>query len=84
MNFAKKSLGQNFLKDKNIIKKIINLVDVKDNNVIEIGPGNGALTDEIPKKPKTFIAIEKDHRLAKDLKIKYLENKDVKILNFDF
>ena len=52
MNFAKKSLGQNFLKDKNIIKKIINLVDVKDNNVIEIGPGNGALTDEILKNQK--------------------------------
>ena len=36
---AKKSLGQNFLVDKNIIKKIVNLVEIKNNNVIEIGPG---------------------------------------------
>ena len=40
---AKKSLGQNFLVDKNIIKKIVNLVEIKNNNVIEIGPGKGAL-----------------------------------------
>ena len=39
---AKKSLGQNFLKDKNIINKILNLVDIKNKNVIEIGPGKGA------------------------------------------
>ena len=36
---AKKSLGQNFLVDKNIIKKIVNFVEIKNNNVIEIGPG---------------------------------------------
>ena len=51
---AKKSLGQNFLFDKNIIKKIINITNVKNRNVIEIGPGKGALTDEILKeKPKS-------------------------------
>ena len=48
--FAKKSLGQNFLIDKNIIRKIIKLVSIKDKNIIEIGPGKGALTDEILKK----------------------------------
>ena len=48
--FAKKSLGQNFLIDKNIIKKIINLVEVKNQNIIEIGPGKGSLTKEIIKK----------------------------------
>ena len=47
---AKKSLGQNFLRDKNIIKKIVNLVDVKNRNILEIGPGTGALTEEIIKK----------------------------------
>ena len=50
MNIPKKSLGQNFLIDKNIIKKIIDLVEIKDKNIIEIGPGKGALTNEILKK----------------------------------
>ena len=48
--FLKKSLGQHFLIDKNIIKKIINLVQISNKNVVEIGPGDGALTDEIIKK----------------------------------
>ena len=43
MIYAKKSLGQNFLIDKNIIKKIINLKNIKNKNIIEIGPGKGAL-----------------------------------------
>ena len=47
MIFVKKSLGQNFLIDKNIIKKIINLTEFKNKNIIEIGPGKGALTNEI-------------------------------------
>ena len=48
--FLKKSLGQNFLIDQNVIKKIINLVEVKNQNIVEIGPGKGALTKEILKK----------------------------------
>ena len=47
---AKKSLGQNFLIDKNIINKIINLINIRDRDIIEIGPGRGALTDQILKK----------------------------------
>ena len=47
---AKKSLGQNFLIDKNIIKKILNLSNIENRNIVEIGPGNGELTDEILKK----------------------------------
>ena len=51
----KKSLGQNFLIDKNIIKKIISLVKVENKNIIEIGPGKGALTSEIIKRfPKSL------------------------------
>ena len=50
MKFAKKSLGQNFLVDKNIVKKIIKRIEIKNKDIIEIGPGNGALTDEILKK----------------------------------
>ena len=69
MKFAKKSLGQNFLIDKNIIKKIVNLVDIKNKDIIEIGSGKGALTEEILKKnPKSLSLIEKDNRLADDTK----------------
>ena len=50
MKKAKKSLGQNFLIDKNIINKILSLTKIKDKNIVEIGPGKGALTDEIIKK----------------------------------
>ena len=50
MKYFKKSLGQNFLIDKNIIKKISDLTKLKNKNIIEIGPGNGAMTNEILKK----------------------------------
>ncbi len=84
MNFAKKSLGQNFLIDKNIIRKIINLVKLKNKNIIEIGAGHGALTDEIlKKKPNLLNVIEKDIVLYKKLKMKYSEIKNVKIYNND-
>ncbi len=83
MKFAKRSLGQNFLIDQNIIKKIISLVKIKNQNVIEIGPGSGALTDEIFKRePKTFTVIEKDNQLAKELNKKYYK-KEIKIYNED-
>ena len=73
MKLAKKSLGQNFLIDNNIIKKIINSASIKGRDIIEIGPGTGALTNEIlKKKPKSITLIEKDLSLAKDLKMKYL------------
>ena len=53
MRFPKKSLGQNFLIDKNIIKKIIKLACLKNRNIVEIGPGKGALTSQIlNEKPK--------------------------------
>ena len=84
MVFAKKSLGQNFLIDKNIIKKIVNSTIVKNKNIIEIGPGKGALTDEIlKKKPKSLKLIEKDNQLYEYLKNKYLKNQNIKIFNRD-
>ena len=84
MNFAKKSLGQNFLIDKNIIRKIINLVKLEKKNIIEIGAGHGALTDEIlKKKPNLLNIIEKDIFLYKKLKMKYSNIKNVKIYNDD-
>ena len=84
MNFAKKSLGQNFLVDKNIIRKIINLVKLEKKNIIEIGAGHGALTDEIlKKKPNLLNIIEKDVSLYKKLKIRYSNIKNVRIHNDD-
>jgi 16S rRNA (adenine1518-N6/adenine1519-N6)-dimethyltransferase len=84
MQFAKKSLGQNFLIDKNIIKKIINIIDIGNKNIIEIGSGKGALTNEIIKKnPKSLSIIEKDFYLSKELNLKYKKNKIVKIYNTD-
>ena len=62
--FFKKSLGQNLLIDKNVIKKILSLTDIKNKNVIEIGPGTGNLTYEILKlNPKNFLCVEKDKKL---------------------
>ena len=84
MNYAKKSLGQNFLIDLNIIKKIVGLTKINNRNIIEIGPGKGALTDEILKhKPKSIILIEKDFLLFKQLKLKYSNYKNIEIFNKD-
>ena len=79
---AKKSLGQNFLIDKNIITKIINVIDIKNKNVLEIGPGTGNLTLEIlQKSPKKVILIEKDNILAGGLIKKFGDN--VEVINKD-
>lgn len=84
MKYAKKSLGQNFLSDNNIIKKILNLSKLHQRHVYEIGPGNGALTDEIIKKnPKSLTLIEKDSELAGKLKNRYSNNKIIKVYNHD-
>ena len=84
MKFTKKSLGQNFLIDKNIIRKIINLVKLEKKNIIEIGAGHGALTDEMLKKKPNFLnIIEKDISLYKKLKIKYSNIKNIRIYNDD-
>ncbi len=80
---AKKSLGQNFLIDKNIIKSIVNVGGVKKNNVIlEVGPGTGNLTEYIlKKKPKKIFVIEKDSNLVNLLNGKFSDK--INILNRD-
>ena len=51
---------------------VINLVQIKNNNIIEIGPGKGALTDQIlGKEPSSLTLIEKDNLLSKHLELKY-------------
>ena len=79
---AKKSLGQNFLIDKDIIKKIINSGSIENKNILEIGPGTGSLTEAIlEKKPKSFFVIEKDTYLSNNLKQKF--NNQLIIINND-
>ena len=79
---AKKSLGQNFLEDKNIIKKIIDTTAIEDETILEVGPGTGNLTKYIlEKNPKELFVIEKDNNLNLILKRKF--NDKIKIINDD-
>tara|TARA_B100001063_G_scaffold131520_1_gene122931 strand:+ start:75 stop:863 length:789 start_codon:yes stop_codon:yes gene_type:complete len=84
---AKKSLGQNFLVDKNIIERIANLVDIEKKEILEIGPGTGNLTSALIKKnPKKIYVIEKDNSLASILQNEYTDQIDVinkDILDYD-
>ena len=79
----KKSLGQNFLIDQNILNKITDTGKVgHEDLVIEVGPGSGALTNKIlEKKPKNLIVIEKDKQLSNFLLKKFKEK--IKIINED-
>ncbi len=68
---AKKSLGQNFLIDENILKKIVSIIKIEKKTILEIGPGTGNLTSCILKNnPKKLIVIEKDKKLVIFLKKK--------------
>tara|TARA_B100001115_G_scaffold116563_1_gene86726 strand:- start:514 stop:1299 length:786 start_codon:yes stop_codon:yes gene_type:complete len=79
---AKKSLGQNFLIDKNILEKIVNVTKVQNKIILEIGPGTGNLTSFIlKKKPKKLFVIEKDNELADNLNNKF--NNRISIINDD-
>lgn len=80
---AKKFFGQNFLINKHILNSIANIVDLKEKNVIEIGPGTGNLTEFILKqKPRNFFCIEKDEGLLPILKERFLDE-NVHFLNQD-
>jgi len=79
---AKKSLGQNFLIDKNIINKIVQTVSIVDNEILEVGPGTGNLTREILKNnPSKMYLVEKDTFLAESLK--EIIDKRITIFNKD-
>ena len=79
---AKKSLGQNFLIDQNIINKITNLIEIRNKCILEVGPGTGNLTSSILKKnPKKVYVVEKDNNLALRLN-KEFENQII-IINDD-
>ena len=79
---AKKSLGQNFLIDNNIINKILDIVDIQNKDVLEVGPGTGNLTSAIlKKKPNKLLVIEKDNKLAQNLKADF--DNSIEIINND-
>ena len=66
---AKKSLGQNFLVDKTILEKIVNITEIRNKTILEIGPGTGNLTSYILKqKPKKIFVVEKDTNLSNNLR----------------
>ena len=79
----KKNLGQNFLTDEKIINLIVEIGNInKKDQVIEVGPGTGSLTEKILKKtPKELTVIEKDERLVNILSRKF--SNDIKIVNED-
>ena len=78
----KKSLGQNFLIDREVLEKIVSTADIANKEVLEIGPGSGNLTTYILKqKPKKLYVVEKDDDLAVLLKEKF-DNK-IEVINDD-
>ena len=79
---AKKSLGQNFLIDKNVIDKIIQITKIRKKNILEIGPGTGNLTECIlQEKPNYLTVIEKDEYLCQKLFLRFKDK--IKIINND-
>ena len=79
---AKKSLGQNFLIDREVLEKIVSITDISNKDVLEIGPGSGNLTTYILKqKPKKIYVVEKDDDLVLLLKEKF--DNEVEIINDD-
>ncbi len=79
---AKKSLGQNFLVDENLLRDIVSTIEIENKSILEVGPGTGNLTSFIlKKKPKKFLVIEKDKNLAVYLKKKFKNR--ITIINDD-
>jgi 16S rRNA (adenine1518-N6/adenine1519-N6)-dimethyltransferase len=79
---AKKSLGQNFLIDRNVLEEIVNTTSITNKEILEIGPGSGNLTTYILKQnPKKLFVIEKDDDLCLLLKEKF--NNEITIINND-
>ena len=80
----KKSLGQNFLIDNNILNKIIKLAEISNCDIVEIGPGTGNLTKKIiEQRPNNLILIEKDKILSSNLKNELEKYNNFKIFNED-
>ena len=82
--YPRKKLGQNFLIDKNIIRKITGIISLaKDDIVLEIGAGQGVLTQELIKSAKNVIAVELDRILFQDLKHNFSDSDNIELINED-
>ena len=80
----KKNLGQHFLKDQNIVDKLVRHIDPsKNDEFIEIGPGDGVMTKSIINKVKKMILLEKDCDLIENLKNNFSEYHNSSIINVD-
>ena len=80
----KKSKGQNFLINESVIDKIINAAKLTSNDTaLEVGPGLGILTEELIKKSKKVISIELDKKLFDFLKVKFVDVKNLNLINED-
>ncbi len=82
----KQRLGQNFLINGVKLRKIVETLDLKsDDTIIEIGPGHGELTEELRIQNLEFrvIAVEKDKKLAENLKEKFAHDENIKIIEAD-
>lgn len=81
---AKKSLGQNFLVDKNIQRKIVDALGAgPDDTVIEVGPGKGALTEHLQGSVRRLVLVELDNGLAASLQERFAGREDVTVLHAD-
>ena len=79
---AKKSLGQNFLTDRDVLEKITNITTIKGKTILEVGPGTGNLTSFIlKKKPKKLVVIEKDKDLV--FKLTNIFSDQIHLINDD-
>lgn len=84
MFHPKKQLGQHFLKNPEIVSKIVQAAEIDENDtIIEVGPGTGILTDELIKNAKIVFAIEKDYDLITKLQKLYKNTKNLKIVHQD-
>lgn len=79
----KKKFGQNFLTDKNLLMKIVDEADINNKNVIEIGPGQGALTQFLVKQARSVVAYEVDNDLKPYLDVFEQENSNLKVVYND-
>jgi 16S rRNA (adenine1518-N6/adenine1519-N6)-dimethyltransferase len=86
---AKPKLGQNFLVDSEAIQRIATSIgDLKGRTVVEVGPGGGAITEELAARAAHLVAVELDHDLALQLRIHFPPERvtvvEQDVLNFDF
>jgi 16S rRNA (adenine1518-N6/adenine1519-N6)-dimethyltransferase len=79
----KKSLGQNFLTNYDVIDHIVDVADIEDRVVLEIGPGEGVLTESLANTAKKVVAIELDDRLIPVLEKKFGDFDNVDIIHGD-